>query len=166
MYKISVYLPTEQASEASSFHLQKSFFWAYCIKMEVTKPGRHLCNLQLTITFAHEWSQSEHRQGCKGQNMLTPMEETLSCVLLIGYSEGNSFYLKLTFSMTFQEKNRKWVLKHRWKPLYYYFTRWLKTGVRCFTTSSRTPHSTNQLNRKCRDNQVYTDMPGRYTRLP
>ncbi|EAW93937.1 hCG2040375, partial [Homo sapiens] len=96
---------------------------AYCIKVEVTKPGRHLCNIQLTITFAHEWSQSEHRQGCKGQYMLTPMDETLSCVLLIGYLEGNSFYLKLTFSMTFQEKNTKWVLKHRWKSLSYYFTR-------------------------------------------
>lgn len=63
-----------------------------------------------------------------------------------------------------QEKKNV-VLKHGWKPPYC-VSPWLKTAGRCFTASSRALHGTNQLDREWWDNQVNTDMPRRYTRLP
>ena len=92
--------------------------------------GCYLWGGAISITCAQVHSQSEHGHKSKAWSLLTPLDETSRFVLLTGYSEGNSFHLKLTFNMSFQEKknqDKTWALKHGWKPLNY-FTRWLKTA--------------------------------------
>lgn len=157
----------EQASQAFSFWWQKSSFrptvWKWSLWIWVLPMGRcnsnHLCSgTQPIRTWARERS-----------SLLTPLDETSRFVLLTGYSEGNSFHFKLTFNMSFQEKKKIKTKRGHWSTDGNHeiiLPDDLKLQDTILTTSSCAPHSTNQLNRKCWDNQVYTDMPGRYTRLP
>lgn len=92
-------------------------------------------------------SQSASRQGSKAQNTLAPLDKTPRFVLLIGYLEGNSFYLKSTFTKFFQEKKKMWALKDGWNHCMI-LPDDLKTAVH-YLPRAATPHSTNQLNRKC-----------------
>lgn len=137
---------------------------AYCVKTEVTKPERYLENA------AHNYLRSgTEPMGTQAREQSTeyasPLDETSRFAVGIGYSEGNSFHLKLTFNTLGQEKKKcgSWRMdgNHCTVP-----PPWLKTAVPCSTASSRTLHGTNQSSRKWRDHQVDTDMPGRYTRLP
>lgn len=63
-------------------------------------------------------SQSASRQGSKAQNTLAPLDKTPRFVLLIGYLEGNSFYLKSTFTKFFQEKKKNAGTEEWMEPLY------------------------------------------------
>jgi len=105
MYKIPVYLQMEQASQASSSQWQKSFFQPIVLKQRLPNPSA-IYRMQLTTTCAQVRSQWGHRQGSKAQNMLTPLDETSRFAVGIGYSEGNSFHLKLTFNTLCQEKKK------------------------------------------------------------
>ena len=123
----------------------------------------------IPITCAQVHSQSEHGHESKAWSLLTPLDETSRFVLLTGYYEGNSSHFKLTFNMSFQEKKKIKTKRGHWSTdgnREIILPDDLKLQDTILTTSSCAPHSTSQLNRKCWDNQVYTDMPGRYTRLP
>lgn len=131
--------------------------------------GCYLWGGAIPITCAQVHSQSEHGHESEAWSLLTPLDETSRFVLLTGYSEGNSFHFKLTFNMSFQEKKKIKTKRGHWSTDGNHkiiSPDDLKLQDTILTTSSCAPHSTNQLNRKCWDNQVYTDMPGRYTRLP